>query len=548
MNQTSKSPKSFSIAIWVLISIALAAIIASLLLPALAKSKARAQRSSFRLPLEDDAAFVRPASQPFNTEAYDRIIDNPFLTVRDNPLSTFSIDVDTASYSNVRRFLNEGQLPPKDAVRIEELLNYFNYDYAVPTDEHPFAAHVEISECPWAAAHRLARVGLKGKVIAPEHRPDCNLVFLIDVSGSMEDANKLPLVVRALELLVKQLTEKDRVAIVVYAGSSGVVLDSTHGANKRAILAALRRLRAGGSTNGGAGIELAYQIAVNNFIKGGANRVILCTDGDFNVGVSSAGDLTRMIQDKARSGVFLTVLGFGMGNYKDGTLEKLADLGNGNYGYIDTLAEAKKMLVEQLNATLITIARDVKLQIEFNPAQVSAYRLIGYENRILRKEDFNDDEKDAGELGSGHTVTALYEIVPAGQQVRSAGVDALKYQRTDDRLVDSAETMTVKLRYKLPDQETSRLMTMAAIDPGTALAQASKDFKFAAGVAAFGMVLRDSEHKGAATFPLAETLSAEGNNGSEYRQEFAELIRSAAKLNGVRAAMAQRSTGILPTP
>jgi Ca-activated chloride channel family protein len=287
---------------------------------------------------------------------------------------------------------------------------------------------------------------------------------------------------------------------------------------------------------------------VNNFIKGGANRVILCTDGDFNVGVSSAGDLTRLIQNKAGTGVFLTVLGFGMGNYKDGTLEKLADLGNGNYGYIDTLAEAKKMLVEQLNGTLITIARDVKLQIEFNPAQVSAYRLIGYENRMLRKEDFNDDEKDAGELGSGHTVTALYEIVPAGQQVRSAGVDALKYQRTDARLVNSAETMTVKLRYKLPDQETSRLMTMTAIDPGTALVEASKDFKFAAGVAAFGMVLRDSEHKGAATFPLAETLAAEGNNGSEYRREFAELIRSAAELNGVRAAKAQRSTGILPTP
>jgi len=477
---------------------------------------------------------VRAASEPFNTEAYDYLADNPFLSVRENPLSTFSIDVNTASYANVRRFLNERQLPPRDAVRIEELLNYFTYDYPAPKDEHPFAAHVEISDCPWNQEHRLARVGLKGKVIQAEQRP-CNLVFLIDVSGSMEPANKLPLLIDALELLVQQLTEKDRTAIVVYAGSSGLVLDST--SDKRKILSAFKRLRAGGSTNGGAGIELAYQTAVRSFIKGGANRVILCTDGDFNVGVSSAGELTRLIKEKAKSGVFLTVLGFGMGNYKDSTLEKLADLGNGNYGYIDSLAEAKKMLVEQLQGTLITIAKDVKIQIEFNPAKVGAYRLIGYENRMLRKEDFNDDQKDAGELGSGHTVTALYEIVPAGKQIQTASVDELKYQQPGSVVAQSSELMTIKLRYKLPEEDASKLMSLAVTDSGTRLAEASRDFHFAAGVAAFGMMLRDSEHKGTANLTLAEKLAIEGNDGTEYRQEFVKLIRSAAKLKGANTAM-----------
>jgi Ca-activated chloride channel homolog len=436
--------------------------------------------------------------------------------------------------------MSQGLLPPKDAVRIEELLNYFTYDYPGPEGEHPFAAHVEIAECPWNSGHRLARVGLKGKVIQPELRPACTLVFLIDVSGSMEPANKLPLLVEALELLVQQLSEKDQVAIVVYAGNSGLVLDSTTGANKKAIVAALKKLRAGGSTNGGSGIELSYETAVKHFIKGGANRVILCTDGDFNVGVSSAGDLTRMIKEKAKSGVFLTVLGFGMGNYKDSTLEQLADLGNGNYGYIDTLAEAKKMLVEQLNGTLITIAKDVKLQIEFNPAQVNAYRLIGYENRVLKKEEFNDDKKDAGDLGSGHTVPALYEIVPASKELRAANVDPLEYQQPGSIIAQSPEMMTIKLRYKLPDEETSKLMTMAVTDSGAAFNGASKDFKFAAGVAAFGMILRDSEYKGSADYSLAQKLAVEGNNGSEYGQELVDLIKAASKLSPVKTAMRTR--------
>jgi len=536
----SPSPRRIPVFIWVLIVLIIAVILAGLLLPSLAKSKARAQRIGLHLSIQDDLEFVRSASQPFNTEAYDHVSDNPFLSARENPLSTFSIDVDTASYSNVRRFLQNHELPPKDAVRIEELLNYFTYDYPAPKDDQPFAAHVEIAECPWNAAHRLARLGLKGKIIKAEQRPACNLVFLIDVSGSMEPANKLPLLVRALELLVGELTEKDHVAIVVYAGNSGLVLDSTSGSDKRAILSALRRLTAGGSTNGGQGIELAYQTAVKTFIKGGANRVILCTDGDFNVGISNAGELTRLIKSKAASGVFLTVLGFGMGNYKDSTLEKLADMGNGNYGYIDTLAEAKKMLVEQLNGTLITIAKDVKIQVEFNPSKVSAYRLIGYENRMLRKEDFNDDTKDAGELGSGHTVTALYEIVPAGSEIPTGSVDALKYQQPNTVLSTSPETMTVKLRYKLPEEDESKGMSVPVIDAGTPLLQASRDFKFAAGVAAFGMVLRQSEHKGSSNFALAEKLASEGNDGNQYRQEFLDLIRSAEQVYGVKTAMATR--------
>jgi Ca-activated chloride channel homolog len=542
VNAKSKSPRIIPTFIEILIVLGILALLAGLLLPSLAKSKAkaRAQRSHFPVVLEDVAAAARPADQPGNTEAYDYISDNPFLAARENPLSTFSIDVDTASYANVRRFLNERQLPPKDAVRIEELLNYFTYDYPLPKDEHPFAAHVEIADCPWNSAHRLARLGLKGKVIKAEQRPACNLVFLIDVSGSMEPANKLPLLIRSLELLVEQLSEKDRVAIVVYAGGSGLVLESTPGSDKRTLLSALKRLKAGGSTNGGAGIELAYQTAVLNLIKGGANRVILCTDGDFNVGVSSAGELTRLIKDKARSGVFLTVLGFGMGNYKDGTLERLADLGNGNYGYIDSLAEAKKMLVEQLSGTLITIAKDVKIQIEFNPAQVNAYRLIGYENRMLRSEDFNDDQKDAGELGSGHTVTALYEIVPAETSIKTGSIDPLKYQKANSIVSASTETMTIKLRYKLPDGEESNLMNMPVTDSGLQFIQASRDFKFAAGVAAFGMVLRDSAHKGSADFALAEKLARDGNDRTEHRREFIELIHSAAELKGFKTAMRSR--------
>ncbi len=364
----------------------------------------------------------------FNTEAYRHIVENPFLDVTRAPLSTFSIDVDTAAYSNTRRFLNEGRLPPKDAVRIEELINYFAYDYPQPVGDAPFSVTTEVAQCPWNSAHRLVHVGLQGKRLSRAQLPPANLVFLLDVSGSMQEPNKLPLVKSALSLLAEQLTERDRVALVVYAGSSGLVLPATTGDRKGEILAAIERLEAGGSTNGGAGIQLAYKVAADNFIRDGINRVILATDGDFNVGVTNEGDLVRLIEAKRQSGVFLSVLGFGTGNVKDATMEQLADKGNGNYAYIDTAAEARKVLGQQLGGTLATIAKDVKLQLEFNPARAAAYRLIGYENRLLRDEDFNDDTKDAGEIGAGHTVTALYEVVPAGQEWSNPGVDPLKYQ------------------------------------------------------------------------------------------------------------------------
>ncbi len=482
-------------------------------------------------------ADARPLDIPapeFNTEAYDRIEDNQFLQATQNPLSTFSIDVDTASYAVVRRFLQGGTLPPKDAVRIEEMLNYFSYDYPVPSQEGPFSASVEVAQAPWALEHRLVRIGLKGQELGMEQRPSSNLVFLLDVSGSMQPANKLPLLKNAMRLLVDRLGEKDRVAIVVYAGASGLVLPSTSSDKKGEILAALENLRAGGSTNGGSGIRLAYQTAVSNFITGGVNRVILATDGDFNVGTTNQGDLTRLIEDNARSGVFLTVLGFGMGNYKDSTLEKLADMGNGNYAYIDTINEARKVLVDEINSTLVTIAKDVKIQVEFNPIQVSAYRLIGYENRLLRQEDFNDDTKDAGEIGAGHTVTALYEIVPAGKGLQIPGVDPLKYQTpmgaTD--VAQSGELLTLKLRYKQPDGETSRLLEFPVRDGDKAYSQASQDFKFAAAVASFGMILRQSPYQGNGTLAAVLELAQEGKGSDPhgYREEFLELVKQAIEL------------------
>ena len=471
----------------------------------------------------------------FNTETYDRIEDNRFLEVSQNPLSTFSIDVDTASYANVRRFLQRRTLPPKDAVRIEEMLNYFSYNYPVPSGEGPFSATVEVAQAPWALEHRLVRIGLKGREVETENRPSSNLVFLLDVSGSMQPANKLPLLKQAMRLLVDRLSEKDRVAIVVYAGASGLVLPSTSSDQKESILAALENLEAGGSTNGGSGIRLAYQTAVAHFISGGINRVILATDGDFNVGTTNQGDLSRLIEENAKSGVFLTVLGFGMGNYKDSTLEKLADMGNGNYAYIDNINEARKVLVDEINSTLVTIAKDVKIQIEFNPLQVSAYRLIGYENRLLRQEDFNDDSKDAGEIGAGHTVTALYEIVPAGKGLQIPGVDPLKYQTpmstTDVAL--SGELLTLKLRYKQPDGQTSQLLEFPIRDADRAYSQASQDFKFAAAVASFGMILRQSPYKGNGTLAAVLEL-AEAGKGSDphgYRGEFLELVKQARALS-----------------
>jgi Ca-activated chloride channel family protein len=467
----------------------------------------------------------------FNTEAYDRIYENPFLLARQNPLSTFSIDVDTASYANLRRFLNQGSLPPEDAVRIEELINYFTYDYPPPEGEAPFSVHVDVATCPWSLEHRLARIGLKGMEIAEEQRGPCNLVFLLDVSGSMRSPNKLPLLKSAMKLLVDNLSDRDRVAIAVYAGASGLALPATSCEEKGAILAAIDRLNAGGSTNAGQGIELAYRVAHENYDAQGINRVILCTDGDFNVGVTNRGDLVRMIEEKAQSGVFLTVLGFGRGNLKDATMENLADKGNGNYGYIDTLQEARKLLVEQMGGTLVTIAKDVKIQVDFNPARVGAYRLIGYENRLLRAEDFRDDTKDAGEIGAGHTVTALYELVPAGKEGDLPQVAASKYQQPGE-LSEAAggdEVLTVNLRYKRPDADTSQPLTVPVSDPGMSLDGASPDFHFAAAVACFGMLLRQSEHRGESSFDMALELAqaGRGNDPGGYRAEFVQLIQLA---------------------
>jgi Ca-activated chloride channel family protein len=478
----------------------------------------------------------------FNTAAYDHIVENPFLDAKNNPLSTFSIDVDTASYSNIRRFINEGHLPPKDAVRLEEMINYFTYDYPQPNDGRPFSINFDVGGCPWEMSHRLVRVGLKGREIAVDKRDSSNLVFLIDVSGSMTPAERLPLIKQSMRLLVEKLTENDRVAIVVYAGASGLALPSTTGDHKDQIREALDRLQAGGSTNGAEGIELAYKIAADNFIKGGVNRVILATDGDFNVGVTNQGDLVRLIQDKARSGVFLSVLGVGTDNLKDSTMQKLADKGNGNYAYLDSLEEGRKVLVEQMNGTLVTIAKDVKIQVEFNPARVASYRLVGYEKRMLRKEDFNNDKIDAGEIGAGHTVTALYEVVPAGVG-SNPEVDPLKYSRLRQssgaasgmasETSDSNEMLTVKLRYKAPDCDKSELTERALVDNGANFANAAPDLKFAAAVAEFGMLLRDSEHKGNGTLAavLEWAQEGKGSDPNGYRAGFIELVRKAQKLS-----------------
>ncbi|OHB77093.1 MAG: hypothetical protein A2Z34_07230 [Planctomycetes bacterium RBG_16_59_8] len=485
--------------------------------------------------MADDLPPDNGAGSPFNTEAYDTIVENPFLRASDAPFSTFSIDVDTASYANVRRMLNEGQIPPAGAVRIEEMINYFTYDYPQPTGEHPFSVNAEIGACPWSSRHRLVRIGLKGKEIDRKQRKPSNLVFLIDVSGSMQPENKLPLVVKSMKLLTQQLDERDSVTIVVYAGSSGCVLEPTSGDNKKRIIDALDRLGAGGSTHGSEGIRLAYQMAVDRFIPGGVNRVILCTDGDFNVGITNRSELTSLIEEKAKSGVFLSILGFGMGNYKDATLEELTNKGNGNYAYIDTLNEAKKVLVEQMSGTLITIAKDVKIQIEFNPVKVNAYRLIGYENRMLRKEDFDDDKKDAGEIGAGHTVTAIYEIVPAGVEIDLPKETDSRYQRTNKELTPEAngnEVMLVKLRYKHPEGDVSTLLKSAVEDRGGALKTASLDFQFAAAVAEFALLLRSSKHKDRASFEDIISIArvAKGADPHGYRAEFIELVKQAESL------------------
>ncbi len=471
----------------------------------------------------------------FDREGYDYIVENAFLKVKDNPLSTFSIDVDAASYSNVRRFLNQGQLPPAGAVRIEEMVNYFKYEYPQPKENDPFSVNTEVSICPWNPVHRLALIGLQGKRIPIEDLPAGNIVFLIDVSGSMWSEDKLPLLKQSLKLLVDQLRETDKVSLCVYAGNAGLVLPATNGLKKTEIKGAIDRLEAGGSTAGGAGIQLAYKTARENFIKGGNNRVILCTDGDFNVGISSDAELETMIEKERESGVFLTVLGFGTGNYQDAKMQKLADKGNGNHAYIDQLNEAKKVLISEFGGTLFTIAKDVKLQVEFNPAVVQGYRLIGYENRVLNKEDFNDDKKDAGEMGSGHTVTALYEIIPAGTASEFLRkVDNLKYQPEEKFPAASftTELMTVKLRYKQPDGRISTLMEQPVSSEYKVIQAASTNFRFAAAVAEFGLLLRNSQFRQMASYKDVISLAqnATGDDQEGYRTEFVKLVQSASSI------------------
>jgi Ca-activated chloride channel homolog len=468
-------------------------------------------------------------------EGYASITENRFLASTENPLSTFSIDVDAASYSNVRRFLQTGAMPPAGAVRIEEMINYFKYDYPQPKNEYPFSINTEMAECPWNTQHKLVMIGLQGRQLSTENLPPSNLVFLVDVSGSMDEENKLPLVKSSMKLLVDQLRPQDKVAMVVYAGSAGLVLPPTSGANKATIKAAIDKLEAGGSTAGGAGITLAYSTAKENYLKEGNNRVILCTDGDFNVGVSSDDELVRLIEEERKSGVFLTVLGYGTDNYQDSKMQQLANKGNGNHAYIDNIREAKKVLVNEFGGTLFTIAKDVKLQIEFNPTKVQAYRLIGYENRMLNKEDFNNDLKDAGELGSGHTVTALYEVIPVGVQSSFIEkVDALKYQPNSRRNEPPAtdEIMTIKFRYKNPSENKSRLIEHPVLDRHVPLANTSDNFRFAAAVASAGMLLRNSEFKQNASYEQVWKLAKDalGNDAEGYRSEFLNLVRNAQSL------------------
>ena len=506
-------------------------------------SDGETDRARYQLTPPVGGADAAPGS-----ESYQSLPENPWMVVGQAPLSTFSIDVDTASYANVRRFLNRGGAPPPEAVRLEELVNYFPYNYAPPVDGKPFVVHVEMTSAPWNARHRIARIALKGKEIHAGERPAANLVFLVDVSGSMQDENKLPLVKQSLRFVVDRLTERDTVSLVTYAGESGVVLPATSGGDKARITAAIENLGAGGSTNGAGGITSAYAEAARNFRAEGINRVILASDGDFNVGVTSHEQLQQLITDKAKTGVFLSVLGYGMGNTKDDTMELLADKGNGNYAYIDSLSEARKALGEQFSGTLVTIAKDVKIQIEFNPAKVGRYRLLGYENRMLAKEDFNDDRKDAGEIGAGHTVTALYEIIPAGVADEPVVTEKLKYQPAAEAPPAAApvpavpaapaatvtgpvsdETMTVKLRWKAHDKDVSELMEVPVKDAGTALGEAGPETRWALSVAGFASMLRHSQFAGMTWNDIRSlAASAKGDDPHGYRGEFLQLIDRAA--------------------
>ena len=496
--------------------------------PTLTESKMKMELNELP-PVQDKAV---QENQAFNTEDYDNIIENEFLSAVQQPLSTFSIDVDRASYSNVRRLIESGQLPPRGAVRIEEMINYFDYKYGQPGNDDPIAIYTEVGTCPWNEKHKLVNIGLQGKKISANNLPASNLTFLIDVSGSMDESNKLPLIKQSLLLLTDQLRESDKVAIVVYAGSAGLVLPPTSGSDKMKIKNAIDDLKAGGSTAGGEGIELAYKIARESFVTHGNNRVILATDGDFNVGASSDDELVSLIEKERNDGIYLSVLGYGMGNYKDNKMEQLADKGNGNNNYIDNLDEARKVLVNEFGGTLFAIANDVKLQVEFNPAVVNGYRLIGYENRKLQNEDFNDDKKDAGEIGSGHTVTALYEIIPAGvADSFIKKVDGLKYQKKESSTA-TTEIMTIKLRYKLPGADVSKLITYPVANSDIALENTSKNYRFAAAVAEFGLLLRQSSFKQNSSYDQVINMAATAIDKDEnsYRKGFIKLVEETKTL------------------
>jgi Ca-activated chloride channel family protein len=471
----------------------------------------------------------------FNTEEYATLSENPFLSVSSNPLSTFSIDVDAASYSNCRRYINEGSLPPSGATRLEEFINYFKYEYPEPQGSDPVGAHIEIAECPWDSGHTLAKIGIKARTIPQEQLPPARLTFLLDVSGSMADNNKLPLIKQAFTFLLEKLREQDRVAIVVYASSTGVVLQPTSGDQKSQIQKAIDKLQAAGSTAGGAGINLAYNIAESMYSEDASNRVILATDGDFNVGESSNAGLVELIKQKRNKGIFLTVLGFGMGNYKDSKMEALADNGNGNYAYIDGIEEAKRVFLNEFSGTIFTVAKDVKIQVEFNPASVKSYRLIGYENRLLKNDQFKNDTVDAGEVGSGQTVTAFYELIPASSSETIPGTDSLRYQVTTTPSSPSEEFFYVKIRYKDPDGSESKLITQPA-GKECFSSTPSSDFHFAASVAEFGLLLRPSQFKGSASYSHVISV-AEKNIGTDlegYRKEFVALVRKAQTLTDIK--------------
>lgn len=526
---------------WIGIIVVLVLIVGGLvllLLPAVNATREAARR----IPMVSEAsrgASIEPHEGVGPGQAgdrYDRIGDNPFRAVSDHPRSTFSIDVDTASYSNVRRFLmQDGMFPPRDAVRIEELINYFTYDYTPPADDAPFATHLTVAECPWKSDHYLVRIGIKGKEFEGDARPPSNLVFLLDVSGSMNSPDKIGLLKSAMRMLVEQMRSEDHVAIVVYAGAEGLALPSTPGSRRQDIIDVLNRLGAGGSTNGGSGLDLAYRVAQEMYVGNGVNRIVLCTDGDFNVGTTSTGELVRKVEQGAKNGVFLSVLGFGRGNLNDDMMEKISNSGNGNYYYIDSSSEARKVLVEQLGGTLVTIAKDVKIQVEFNPARIAAYRLIGYENRLLAVEDFNDDKKDAGEIGAGHSVTALYEVIPVGVPTELPTVDPLKYaeaSRREKSAEDGDELLTARLRYKQTEDEVSKVIELPLAGKVEPFENAAADFRFAAAVASFGMLLRNSPYKADSTYSQVIEIAsaARGQDDYGYRVEFINMVRNASQL------------------